>query len=68
MLIYGVIVNASSAIVWEQSVTPAIIWSYIIMGFKFDLLHAISTAFFMWFLAEPMLTKLLRIKIKYNLM
>ena len=68
MLVYGVIVNASSAIVWEQSVTPAIIWSYIIMGFKFDLLHAISTAFFMWFLAEPMLTKLLRIKIKYNLM
>ncbi|MBQ7006932.1 MAG: ECF transporter S component, partial [Oscillospiraceae bacterium] len=68
MLLYGVIVNASSAIVWEASVTPAILWSYILLGFKFDLMHAISTAFFLYFMCEPVLYKLEHIKIKYGLM
>ena len=37
------------------------------MGLPFDLIHATSTAFFLWFIAEPMIDKLERIKIKYGL-
>ena len=35
--------------------------------FPFDLIHAASTVFFLWILAEPMLEKLDRIKVKYGL-
>ena len=36
------------------------------MGIPFDLIHALGTAFFLWFISEPMIDKLERIKIKYG--
>ena len=38
-----------------------------VMGMPFDFIHAVSTVFFLFFAAEPMLEKLERIKIKYGL-
>ena len=65
--IYGVIVNISSAVVWEQEIQFTVLLSYIAMGFPFDLIHSLSTAFFMWVLSAPILHKLERMKIKYDL-
>jgi len=36
-------------------------------GFPLDLVQATATAFFIWFLSQPMLEKLDRIKVKYGL-
>ena len=38
-----------------------------IMGIPFDLIHALGTAFFLWFISEPMIEKLERIKVKYGI-
>ena len=37
------------------------------MGIPFDLIHAGGTACFLWLIAEPMIEKLERIKVKYGL-
>lgn len=67
LIIYGGIMNPASVITWQPTVTwEMIILSYI-MGIPFDLMHAASSAFFLWFIAEPMIEKLERIKAKYAL-
>lgn len=38
-----------------------------ISGFWFDMVHAISTVVFLFFIANPMIEKLDRIKTKYGL-
>lgn len=67
IVLYGGILNTSSALVWEQNINPGIIWSYIIKGAPFDALHGGATAFFMFILGKPVLQKINHIKIKYNL-
>ncbi len=67
LIVYGGIMNPSSVIMWQNKITwEMIIYSYI-MGIPFDLIHALATAFFLWFIAEPMMDKLERIKLKYGL-
>jgi len=39
----------------------------LISGVPFDLIHAAATAFFLWFIAEPIIEKLERVKLKYGL-
>ncbi len=65
--IYGGIMNPASVIVWQNVVTQEMILTSYVTGFSFDLLHSLSTAFFLWFLSEPMMEKLERIKLKYGL-
>ena len=67
LIIYGGIINPASVIMWQSEITREMILSSYIMGIPFDLIHALSSAFFLWFLAEPMIDKLERIKIKYGL-
>ncbi len=67
LVIYGGIMNPASVIMQQVKITPQMILSSYIMGIPFDLIHALSTAFFLWFISEPMLDKLERIKIKYGL-
>ena len=59
IFIYGGIMN------------PAITWSsllaFYISGIPVDLMHALSTVVFLWFLSRPLLEKLERIKKKYGL-
>ena len=67
LLIYGGIMNPASVIMYQETPTFDMILSAYIMGFPFDLLHAVSTIFFLWFLVKPMTEKIERVKIKYGL-
>ncbi|MBE7009972.1 MAG: ATP-binding cassette domain-containing protein [Ruminococcaceae bacterium] len=66
-VIYGGIMNPSSVIMWQSKITWDMIESAYIMGMPFDLIHALGTAFFLWFISTPMIEKLERIKVKYGL-
>ncbi len=67
-LIYGGIMNPASVIMWQSKITWGMLVSSYIAGSPFDLIHALSTAFFLWFISKPMIDKLERIKVKYGLM
>ena len=67
LVFYGGIMNPASVIMWQKKITWEMLASSYIMGLPFDLIHALSTAFFLWILSEPMIDKLERIKIKYGL-
>ncbi len=66
-VIYGGIMNPASIIVWQDRITVEMIASAYLVAIPFDLIHALSTGFFLWFLSEPMIDKLERIKVKYGL-
>ncbi len=67
LLIYGGIVNLSSVMMWQAAITKEMVASAYLAGLSFDLAHAASTAFFLWCIAEPMMEKLERVKMKYGL-
>ncbi len=68
ILIYGGIMNPASALIWgSESLNLKMIMGYYLTGFPMDLVHAAATVLFLWFLAEPMLEKLDRMKVKYGL-
>ena len=66
-VIYGGIVNPTSALLWTREMPWQTLLTYYITGFPADCIHAASTVFFLWIAAEPMLEKLERIKEKYGL-
>jgi len=66
-IIYGGIMNPASIIMWQNKITWDMVLSAYIMGMPFDIIHALGTAFFLWFISGPMIEKLERIKIKYGL-
>lgn len=66
-LIYGGIMNPASVIMYQENINMEMIISSYVMGAPFDLIHALSTVFFMWCISEVMCEKLERIKIKYGL-
>ncbi len=66
-IIYGGIMNPASIIMWQNKITWEMIVSSYVVGMPFDLIHAFSTAFFLWFISAPMIDKLERIQIKYGL-
>ncbi len=68
LVIYGGIMNPASVIMWQAKPTLDMIISAYIVGIPFDLIHALSTVFFLWFISLPMLEKLGRIKCKYNVL
>ncbi len=67
ILLYGGIMNTSSALIWTQGLNGKILLTYYLSGFPMDCIHAAATVVFLWFGAEPMLEKLDRIKVKYGL-
>lgn len=68
LVIYGGIMNPVSALIWTgNSLNLNIILGYYLTGLPMDCIHAAATAIFLWFLAEPMLEKLDRVKVKYGL-
>lgn len=68
VVIYGGIMNPSSALIWgSESLNWNMILGYYITGFLMDCVHGAATAFFLFCIAEPMLEKLDRIKVKYGL-
>lgn len=66
-IIYGGIMNPSTIIQTQANLNFKMIIASYISGAPFDLIHAIATAFFLWFISEPMIDKLERIKVKYGL-
>jgi len=67
IIIYGGIINPASVIMWQSKPTLAMLLSSYAMGLPFDLIHAAATIFFLWFVSEPMIEKMDRIKIKYGI-
>ncbi|MDD6188487.1 MAG: ATP-binding cassette domain-containing protein [Clostridiales bacterium] len=67
VIIYGGIMNPASALIWANEVNWKLILTYYISGFPVDLVHACATVLTIWFIGEPMLEKLDRIKVKYGL-
>ena len=67
-LVYGILLNAYSALLATGALTWQSLAVYCASGFAMDAVQAISTAIFLWFFTEPMLDKLERVKIKYGFM
>ena len=68
VLVYGGIMNPSTALIWARTLDWKVLLSYYLTGIPWDLVRGAATALFLWFGAEPMLEKLERIQIKYGLM
>jgi energy-coupling factor transport system substrate-specific component len=67
--IYGFILNTASPLMfYEGTLTLESLLPYYVSGAPFDLIHAVSTVFFLWLFAKPMIEKLERIKVKYGLL
>ncbi len=64
VVIYGGIMNPSSVLMSQVSVTWPAIRASILMGLPLDIIHGAATAFFLWFASEPMMEKIERIKKK----
>ena len=67
VLIYGGIMNPASVLMSYGYITPDSLVAFYISGIPVDLVHALSTVIFIWFLSRPLLEKLERIKKKYGL-
>jgi hypothetical protein len=67
LIIYGGIMNPSSVIQMQLKPNLDMILASYISGAPLDIIHAVSTAFFLWFIAEPMIDKIERVKVKYGL-
>ena len=67
IVIFGGIVNPSSVLMWYDTPTFKLILASYAAGVVFDAVHGIATAFFLYFIAEPMIEKLDRIKTKYDI-
>jgi len=66
--LYGGIMNSASLLMFQSNPTWEMFASLYIAGVPFDLIHAASTAIFLWLISEPMIDKIERVKIKYGLM
>lgn len=65
--IYGLISNIGSALTFYPDPNLKLIISSVALGVPYDLIHAASTIFFLWFASEPLIEKLERIKSKYGI-
>lgn len=67
-LIYGGIMNMASVLMYTDKANGKMFLASYISGIPYDLVHAISTVFFLYFLSKPMIEKLDRIRIKYGML
>ncbi len=67
LLIYGPLLNLSYLVAGTEETGLRLYLYYCLLGLPFDLIHAVSTAFFLWFGADTMIEKLERIKSKYGI-
>lgn len=66
--VYGGIMNPASVLMYQPNPNWQMILTAYITGVPADAVHAAATVLFLWFLTEPMLEKLDRVKVKYGLM
>lgn len=67
-LLYGILMDTSAVLMYQAQPTMQALWAAYTLGIPFNLIHAASTVFFLWFAAAPMIEKLERIKQKYGLL
>ncbi len=67
LLVYGAIMNTATLLIGRQVLTKSLIINTFALGLPMDLVHAVSTVFFLWFATEPMCNIITRIKIKYGI-
>ncbi len=67
ILIYGVIMNVASVLMMQLPFTLESVLTSCTLGFPLDAVHGASTGFFLFFIAEPMIRKIERIKLKFGL-
>ncbi len=65
--IYGFIMNTYAVFQYQANVTFSMIFASCAVGIPMDLIHALSTVFFLWIAGPVMLEKFDRIKVKYGL-
>lgn len=68
LLLYGGIMNPASLLMYSGRVTWPSVLAVYASGLPFDLIHAGSTAIFLWLLSDAMRDKLDRIRKKYGLL
>lgn len=66
-VIYGGIINFGMILSSGVPITKSLVIGKYISAIPMDLIHSISTAVFLFFLADPMIEKLERIKTKYGM-
>ena len=64
LVIYGGILNPASVLIAHEAPTLKLILAAFASGLSFDLIHAVSTAGFLWFFSNPMREKLRRMRQK----
>jgi Predicted membrane protein len=67
LIIYGGIINIGSVMMFTPKLSWPTLMATYATGFWFDLVHAVATVVFLFFLSRPMIEKLDRIKTKYGL-
>lgn len=68
LMIYGPIVNFASMLMMRQDISLSGFWLMELSGLPFDLIHAVSTVVFLYFIWHPMRGKLMRFKTKYRIL
>jgi energy-coupling factor transport system substrate-specific component len=68
LLLYGGIMDTANVLIYQGHLTRGLLLASYASGFGFNVVHALSTVFFLWLLAEPMIEKLERVKTKYGLL
>ena len=66
-IIYGGIMNPATILLSGTSLNTGTVISAYIFGLPVDTVHAVSTALFLYIGAEPIISKIERIKLKYGL-
>lgn len=67
LFIFGGIMNPASLLMTQGKITASGLLAYYMSGLPVDMVQAISTVIFLYFISRPMLEKLERIKVKYGL-
>ncbi|MDO4540584.1 MAG: ATP-binding cassette domain-containing protein [Syntrophomonadaceae bacterium] len=67
LIVYGGIMNPAAVLIMQPFPTIEMFIASWLAGVPFDLLHAASTALFLLLLANPLLAKMERVRIKYGL-
>lgn len=68
LVIYGLLMDTSTVFMASQKLTWQAFMAVYISGFPFNVIHAVSTVIFLFFLSLPMERKLDRIKKKYGIL
>ncbi|MDR0838095.1 MAG: ATP-binding cassette domain-containing protein [Oscillospiraceae bacterium] len=67
LVIYGGIMDTAQIMMYQSAPTRAMFLAAYLQGIPFNLVHAVATVVFLLVVANPMLEKLDRIKVKYGL-